>query len=65
MEKALTAHWLPLCHVTFALSETAYYGHILNNREGAEISWRDYLIGHGRWFHTSAGQALLHRLENL
>lgn len=62
-ERHLTACWLPLCHVTFALSETAYYGHILGNREAAEISRRDYLIGHARWFHTSRGQALLAMLK--
>lgn len=63
VEKHLTACWLPLCHVTFALSETAYYGHILGNKEAAEISRRDYLIGHARWFHTSRGKAPLAMLK--
>ena len=62
-EKRLTACWLPLCHVTFALSEIAYYGHVLGNREAAEISRRDYLIGHARWFRTERGRALLAMLE--
>ena len=64
-EKQLTACWLPLCHVTFALSEIAYYGHILGNREAADISRRDYLIGHARWFQTDRGQALLTMLKEL
>ncbi|MCX5616941.1 phosphotransferase [Bombella sp. TMW 2.2559] len=63
IEKQLTACWLPLCHVTFALSEVAYYSHILGSREAADISWQDYLIGHARWFHTGRGQALLTLLK--
>lgn len=63
IERHLTARWLPLCHVTFALSETAYYGHTLHNQAAAEISWRDYLIGHAEWFHSPTGRTLLSMLE--
>lgn len=62
-EKHLTACWLPLCHVTFALSEIAYYSDILGNKNAAEVSRRDYLIGHAQWFHTARGQALLTLLK--
>lgn len=58
-EVALTSALLPLCHVTFALSEIAYYGHILQYQGGADISYHHYLIGHATWFQHTQGQILL------
>lgn len=55
---ALTA----TAHVEFALSEIEYYAGVLNSPERAEIAYRDYLIGHGRWFATDAGRRLLDAL---
>ncbi len=52
---ALTA----TAHVEFALSEVEYYAGVLRSPERAEIAYRDYLIGHARWFATAPGRALL------
>jgi len=52
---ALTA----TAHVEFALSEIEYYADVLASPERADIAYRDYLIGHGRWFATGPGRALL------
>lgn len=52
---ALTAS----AHVEFALSEVEYYAGVLSSPERAEVAYRDYLIGHARWFGTSAGRELL------
>jgi Ser/Thr protein kinase RdoA (MazF antagonist) len=52
---ALTA----TAHVEFALSEVEYYAGVLDSPERAEVAYRDYLIGHARWFGTSDGRGLL------
>jgi Ser/Thr protein kinase RdoA (MazF antagonist) len=52
---ALTA----TAHVEFALSEVEYYAGVLGSPERAEIAYREYLIGHARWFGSAAGRALL------
>ncbi|MXV36745.1 MULTISPECIES: phosphotransferase enzyme family protein [unclassified Saccharibacter] len=59
---ALVASLLPLCHITFALSEIAYYGYLLGDQAHADIAYHGYLLGHARWFHSSAGQGLLYAL---
>jgi Ser/Thr protein kinase RdoA (MazF antagonist) len=56
---ALTA----TAHVEFALSEVEYYAGVLSSPERAEIAYRDYLIGHARWFATAAGRLLLDALS--
>ncbi|HEY3773964.1 MAG TPA: phosphotransferase [Solirubrobacteraceae bacterium] len=56
---ALTA----TAHVEFALSEVEYYAAVLSSPERAEIAYRDYLIGHARWFATAAGRSLLDALS--
>jgi Ser/Thr protein kinase RdoA (MazF antagonist) len=56
---ALTA----TAHVEFALSEVEYYAGVLSSRERAEIAYRDYLIGHARWFAAPAGHLLLDALS--
>jgi Ser/Thr protein kinase RdoA (MazF antagonist) len=55
---ALTA----TAHVEFALSEVEYYAGVLGSPERAQIAYRDYLIGHGEWFASAPGEALLDRL---
>jgi Ser/Thr protein kinase RdoA (MazF antagonist) len=50
-------------HVEFALSEVEYYAGVLRSPERAEIAYRDYLIGHARWFATAAGRSLLDALS--
>lgn len=59
---ALVASLLPLCHITFALSELAYYGYLLGDQKSADIAYHGYLLGHARWFHSPAGQGLLYAL---
>ncbi|HLI59477.1 MAG TPA: phosphotransferase [Solirubrobacteraceae bacterium] len=55
---ALTA----TAHVEFALSEVEYYAGVLRSPERAEVAYRDYLIGHARWFATDHGRKLLDAL---
>lgn len=55
---ALTA----TAHVEFALSEVEYYAGVLDSPERAETAYREYLIGHARWFATAPGRALLEAL---
>ena len=55
---ALTA----TAHVEFALSEIEYYAGVLGSPERAEVAYREYLIGHGRWFTTDPGRRLLDAL---
>lgn len=59
---ALIAALLPLCHITFALSEIAYYGYLLDDPKTAEFVYHSYLLGHARWFHRPTGQSLLYAL---
>lgn len=56
---ALTA----TAHVEFALSEVEYYAGVLDSSGRAEIAYRDYLLGHARWFATGAGRSLLEALS--
>lgn len=50
---------LPLVHVGFALSETAYYAGITGSATDAEAAYETYLLGHARWWQDRAGRALL------
>jgi Ser/Thr protein kinase RdoA (MazF antagonist) len=50
---------LPLVHVGFALSETAYFASITGSAADAEVAYETYLLGHARWWQSPAGQALL------
>ena len=50
---------LPLVHVGFALSETAYYAGVTGSAADAEVAYETYLLGHARWWQGSAGQSLL------
>lgn len=50
---------LPLVHVGFALSETAYYAGITGSAADADVAYETYLLGHARWWQGPDGQALL------
>ncbi|MXV43612.1 phosphotransferase [Saccharibacter sp. 17.LH.SD] len=60
----LIACLLPLCHLTFALSEVAYYGHLLHQQDNMDIAYHGYLLGHARWFHTAKGRSLLNKITS-
>ncbi|QHM91021.1 phosphotransferase enzyme family protein [Acetobacter pasteurianus] len=65
-ERALVVAFLPLVHVEFALSETAYFGTLLQDQASAEVAYTEYLLGHARWFaQAQEGQELLARLPAL
>ncbi len=59
VEAEALAALLPLVHVGFALSELEYFGGILRSRQAVRTTYETFLLGHARWFSTSAGQLLL------
>ena len=58
-EAAALAPMTALCHAEFALSEAEYFLVALNSREKAAMAYEGWLVGHARWFHSSAGRRLL------
>jgi Ser/Thr protein kinase RdoA (MazF antagonist) len=48
-----------LCHAEFALSETDYFLGVLHSREKAAMACDGWLVGHARWFRSTAGKKLL------
>jgi Ser/Thr protein kinase RdoA (MazF antagonist) len=63
-ETAALAPMTALCHAEFALSEADYFLGVLGAAEKARLATEGYLVGHARWFHGSAGRALLESLRN-
>jgi Ser/Thr protein kinase RdoA (MazF antagonist) len=53
-----------LCHAEFALTEADYFLGVLRSKEKSHVATCDYLVGHARWFHSSAGRALLDTLRS-
>lgn len=65
-ERAQMVAFLPLVHIEFALSETAYFGTLLQDKASAEVAYTEYLLGHAQWFaQAPEGQELLARLPPL
>lgn len=62
-EKAALAPMLVLCHAEFALSEADYFLGVLHSPEKAVMAYDGWLVGHARWFHSSAGKALLNAID--
>ncbi|HUN85307.1 MAG TPA: phosphotransferase [Terracidiphilus sp.] len=62
-EAAALAPMTALCHAEFALTEGDYFLCVLHSDEKARVATEDYLVGHARWFHSSAGQRLLGALR--
>lgn len=58
-EAAALAPMTALCHAEFALTEADYYLSVLHSESNARLAYDDYLTGHARWFHSSAGRNLL------
>lgn len=64
-EKTLIALFLPLAHVTFALSEIAYYNFLVQDHGATDIAYRKYLIGHLDWFCGPYGKFCLSNLGTI
>lgn len=62
-EAAALAPMTALCHAEFALSETDYYLTALHSDAKASMAYDGWLVGHARWFHCSAGRALLAAID--
>jgi Ser/Thr protein kinase RdoA (MazF antagonist) len=62
-EAAALAPMTALCHAEFALSETDYFLSVLHSEEKAPMAGDGWLLGHARWFHSTAGRALLDELR--
>ncbi len=63
VEAAALTPMTALCHAEFALSEADYYLGVLHSEASARLAYNDYLIGHARWFNSSAGKDLLHSVK--
>lgn len=62
-EAAALAPMIALCHAEFALSEADYFLGVLQSPEKAAMAYDGWLVGHARWFHSSAGKSLLYAIE--
>jgi Ser/Thr protein kinase RdoA (MazF antagonist) len=62
-EAAALAPMAALCHAEFALSETDYFLGVLHSKEKASMAYDGWLVGHARWFRSSAGERLLDSLR--
>jgi Ser/Thr protein kinase RdoA (MazF antagonist) len=62
-ESAALAPMTPLCHAEFALSEADYFLGVLHSEEKAQMAHEGWLVGHARWFRSSAGKRLLDAIE--
>jgi Ser/Thr protein kinase RdoA (MazF antagonist) len=62
-EAAALAPMTALCHAEFALSEAEYFLAALHSNEKASMAYDGWLVGHARWFRSSAGRKLLEAIE--
>ena len=62
-ERAALPALTPVAHVVYALSEIAYYAGVLRSPQRTQVAYRDYLIGHCRWFASPAGAILQQHLR--
>ena len=62
-EAAALAPMIALCHAEFALSEADYFLGVLHSPEKAAMAHNGWLVGHARWFRSTAGQSLLNALR--
>jgi len=61
--RAAVAEVLPVVQLEYALSETEYFASVVPSPASVRLAWNGYLIGHTRWFTTSAGAALLEHVR--
>jgi Ser/Thr protein kinase RdoA (MazF antagonist) len=64
-ERAALPCLLPVVHVDYALSEVEYFHAVVRSPAKAMLAYRDYLLGHLRWFSGPAGRRLCSRLEQV
>ncbi|MFD3705843.1 phosphotransferase enzyme family protein [Nocardia sp. NPDC058658] len=57
-EQSLLPNLLPLAHIGYELSEIDYFLTIAKDPRNAEIAYRDWLLGHLRWYETAEGREL-------
>ena len=57
-EAAALPHLFPLAHVDYALSEVDYFSRVVRSPANADLAYEGYLLGHLRWFSSSAGRRL-------
>ena len=62
-EAAALSPMTALCHAEFALSEADYFLGVLRSGERAAMAYDGWLVGHARWFRSSAGKRLLDALR--
>jgi Ser/Thr protein kinase RdoA (MazF antagonist) len=62
-EAAALAPMAALCHAEFALSEADYFLGVLRSPEKAAMAYEGWLVGHARWFRSTAGERLLNALR--
>ena len=53
---------LPAVHIEYALSEVEYYADIVGSPQKADVAYKDYLLGHARWFQGPDGARLIEHL---
>jgi Ser/Thr protein kinase RdoA (MazF antagonist) len=58
-EASALAPMTALCHAEFALSEADYFLGVLCSEEKAQMAYDGWLVGHTRWFRSSAGKQIL------
>jgi Ser/Thr protein kinase RdoA (MazF antagonist) len=63
-EAAALAPMTALCHAEFALSEAEYFLAALHSNEKAAMAYDGWLVGHARWFRSSAGRELLDAIQS-
>ena len=63
-EAAALAPMTALCHAEFALTEADYFLGVLHSDTRARVATERYLVGHAKWFRSSAGQRILDALRN-
>jgi Ser/Thr protein kinase RdoA (MazF antagonist) len=63
-EAAALAPMTALCHAEFALSEAQYFLTALHSKEKASMAYDGWLVGHARWFRSSAGRRLFEAIQS-
>ena len=62
-QAAALAPMTALCHAEFALSEAEYFLSVLRSEEKGPLAYDGWLVGHARWFHSTAGSHLLATID--
>ncbi|MFD6400109.1 phosphotransferase enzyme family protein [Nocardia sp. NPDC060249] len=63
-ERDLLPDLLPLVHIGYELSEIDYFLTVAQDSHNAEIAYRDWLLGHLRWYESPEGIDLRDLIRN-